>query len=260
LPAGALALQDGAASKADVQSIVEEITLTPSLQRIGVKPEPGQKPLGQLPFSAKVLAAYRPDGDKSITELRKQQKDDPAAFAKRFPNKAVVLDAIEALQKTGRVKLAETLVGPLNPKTKAAFLNQQAEPGTAILELQGALSEMQRLVEKNLITKASKRWQAHFDLTQSRLRAQIAYLYEYGYMLGQIRRDDLPPLPKEGGRWRLVPRPKVQVPEAVAKAHAKEAAIAWKAIQEAYPDSPWAVAAERESQTPLGLEWQVRKD
>jgi hypothetical protein len=247
------------ATPAEINSILDEIKLVPPTRpaRAGA-----DKPLdlSKLPaFSAKVLASYRPDNYKSIGELRKRYKDDANGFAKKFPVRALVLDAIETLQKSGKMPLRETLNGPVDPKQKAMFLKQQAAPGEMIFELEQALSQMQSVADKSLEKETSKRWRAHFDFTQTRLKARIVYLYEYDYLLGQIRTDSLPPLEKGATGWRMEPRSKIQVPEGKVKAYAKELAKAWTNIEKTYPDTPWAAIAARESQIGLGLEWRAAK-
>jgi hypothetical protein len=106
--------------------------------------------------------------------------------------------------------------------------------------------------------ETSKRWRANFDYTQARLKARIVYIYEYSYLLGQIRLDALPEAGADG--WRVGSRKKIQVTEPVAKKYAKEVASAWRDIQKNYPDTPWAVMAYRESMVTLGLEWRPKKE
>jgi hypothetical protein len=248
------------ASRAEVQSIVAEIKLLPTVRRIGVAADPSLKDPGTLAYPAKALREYKLDDYKTIDELRKRYKEDPKVFAQKHPVRASIFDAIDALRKCDKMALRDSLNAPLDVKAKAAFLKQQAEPGKLILELEEALSDMKRVADKDLPSKESKRWQANFAYTMTRLKAQVVYLYEYDYLLGQIRQDNLPPLKKGASGWQLIPRAKIQVNESVAKKYAKELAVAWSDLQKDHPDTPWAVMAQRDSQVPLGLEWLAKME
>jgi hypothetical protein len=248
-----------AAAPAEVNSILAEIKLVPPARpaRPGV-----DKPLdfSKLPaFSAKGLAPYKTDDYKTIGELRMRYKDDADGFAKKHPIRAVVLDTVEALQKSAKMPLRETLNGPINPKQKAAFLQQQAAPGEMLFELEQVLVRLRTVADNGLEKEKSKRWRAHFDFAEARLKARIVYIYEYDYLLGQIRTDSLPPLEKGATGWRMEPRAKIQVTEPKAKLYAKDLAKSWTNIEKAYPETPWAAIAARESQIGLGLEWQAVK-
>jgi hypothetical protein len=262
-PACALARaqdKDGgpAASQADVNSILDEIKLVPPARqgRAGTDPLTGKLP----PFSARALSAYQPDNYKSIDELRKRYKGEPQAFARRQPVRAVVFEAIEEMQKSAKIVMRDSIKGPINPKEKAAFLKLQSEPGQMIFELEQVLGRMRTAREESLAKETSKRWQANFEFTEARLKARIVAIYEYSYLLGQIRLDSLPALAKGDTGWRMEPRPKISVTEPIAKRYAKEVATAWRDIQKNHPDTPWAVIADRESQFGLGLEWRAVKE
>ena len=107
--------------------------------------------------------------------------------------------------------------------------------------------------------ETSKRWRAHFEFTRARLKQRLVYIYEYSYLLGQIRRDELPAL-DGGDGWRVGSQKKIQVNEQKAKRYKKEADGAWKKIQKDYPETPWSVLAYRESLVALGLEWRAKKE
>lgn len=247
-----------AARQADVDGILDEIKLVPPARPsfAGTDPLAGKLP----PFSAKSLSAYKVDDYKSIDELRKRVKADPEAFARRHPVRAVVFEAIDEMQKSARIVLRGSIKGPINTKEKAAFLKLQSEPGQMIFELEKVLSSMRTAREESLAKETSKRWQAHFEFTEARLKARIVTIYEYSYLLGQIRLDSLPVLGKGDTGWRMEPRPKISVTEPIAKRYAKEVATAWRDIQKNHPDTPWAVVADRESQLGLGLEWRAVKE
>jgi hypothetical protein len=247
-----------AQDRADVDSILDEIKLVPPARPsfTGADPLAGKFPA----FSARALGEYQLDDYKSIDELRKRYKADAQAFARRHPVRAVVFEAIDEMQKSARAPLRGSIKGPIDPKQRAAFLKLQSEPGQMIFELGKVLGSMRSVGEESLAKETSKRWQAHFEFTEARLKARIVSIYEYSYLLGQIRLDSLPPLGKGDTGWRMEPRPKISVTEPIAKRYAKEVATAWRDIQKNHPDTPWAVIAARESQLGLGLEWRAVKE
>jgi hypothetical protein len=213
------------------------------------------------PFPIKVLASYKPDDYKALNELRKRYKDDPKKLTEQHPIRAVVLDAVEKLRDSEKIRMRDTLQSNASdPKVKATFLAEQSEPGVMLFELERALREMRAVAEADMDKETSKRWRANFDYTQARLKARIVYIHEYSYLLGQIRTDALPALDNGADGWRIGARKKIQTTEPVAKKYAKEVAKAWDAIQKNYPDTPWAVMAYRESMVTLGLEWRTKKE
>ena len=249
------------ASYAEIDGILNEIRMVPAPRSSRATVEDRLLKAVNLPrFDAKVLSTYRPDDYKFLTDLLDQHKKDPKKLADEHPIRSVVLDAIDTLQKNAAIRIREDLPGPVDPKQKAAFLKEQQEPGILIFELEKMLAEMNAVADESMDKETSKRWRANFEYTRARLLARLVYVYEYSYILGQIRLDTLPPLDNGANGWRVGSRKKIQVTEPKAKAYAKEAASAWKDIQKKYPDTPWAVLAYRESLVALGLEWKAKKE
>jgi hypothetical protein len=256
----AIALSGGAtaAGEAEVKGMLDEIRLVPPARRALAGEDVA--PPAKLPaFSPQLLAAYKPDGYKAIADLMKRQKADREAFAKAQPVRAVVLDAIEAMRANDKLVIRESLKSPVNQKVKLAMLQSQTEVARALFALEQALDEMRRVGERDLAKESSKRWQANFQFVEARLLARIVFLYEYSYHFGQVRADALPPLPEGVDGWVLIPRERIQVTEPKAKNYAKQAAKALGEIQKQHPSTPWAFFAQRDSQLPLGLEWQAAK-
>jgi hypothetical protein len=255
------------ANYADINSILGDIKRLPAVR----KSKAGQddrllKASNLPPFPGKILATYKPDDTYTLSSLMDELRDPKGTvrqdYAKKHPLRVAVVEAIEALSKSENLAMRETLNGPLNDKQKAAFFNDQKEPGVLIFELEKVLSEMQTLAgdEAEMDKETSKRWRAHFDFTQARLKARLVYIYEYTFLLGQIRRDDMPALDNGADGWRMGSRKKIQVTEPKAKKYAKEVEKAWKAIEKNYKDTPWAILAYREGLVALGLEWKAKKE
>jgi hypothetical protein len=105
--------------------------------------------------------------------------------------------------------------------------------------------------------KETKRWQANYDFTLARLEAQIAYLFEYQSMLGQMRKQ-LPDLAPGQTGWRLASQVALKG-DTQGKKLAKDSSKHLDAIIKDNPGTPWEVLAKREKLTALGLEWQGAK-
>jgi hypothetical protein len=245
---------------AEVNGILNEIKLLPPVRQTRAGEDRLLQAYNLPPFPAKVLGTYKRDDYKSVKEVLDRYQQDPQGFAKAHPVRALLLDAAEALRKSAKINMRETLFGPIDPKKKTAFLKEQREPGMMIFELEQVLGQMQTLGTEDLDKETSKRWRANFDFTTARLKARLVYIYEYSFLLGQVRRDELPALEPGQDGWRVGSRKKIQVTEPKAKTYAKEVATAWKEIQKSYPDTPWAVLAHRESLVALGLEWRPKKE
>jgi hypothetical protein len=102
--------------------------------------------------------------------------------------------------------------------------------------------------------KETKRWQANYDFTLARLEAQIAYLFEYQSMLGQMRKQ-LPDLAPGQTGWRLASQVTLRG-DTQGKKLAKDSGKRLDAIIKDNPGTPWEVLAKRQKLTALGLEWQ----
>lgn len=248
-----------AAGYAQIDNILEELKVLPPVRdtRAG---DINLLNARNLPaFPVKTIDGYKRDGYQAVNELMTRYKAGSEAYAKEFPLRAAIFDAVEALQASRKLTMREVLPGPINPKSKQAFLLEQGAPAESIFKLEQALAQMKEAGEKRE-AETSKRWQANFDYTQARLQSRIVYLFEYSFMLGRIRADDIPDLAPGQSGWRLGTGKKIAVTESKAKAYAKDTAKLWKRIQQEYPETPWALLAQRESMITLGLQWRPKSD
>jgi hypothetical protein len=106
--------------------------------------------------------------------------------------------------------------------------------------------------------KAPKRWQANYDFMLARLEEQIAYVYEYSSMLGQMRKEFPSRNPAVHGGWRLASSERLQGDATGRKLHRDAQKILDKLAAD-YAGTPWEVLAKREKLTALGLEWKPEK-
>ena len=233
-----IALPEGAAAETRlVRGILKEIDIPPvkaTHEDMRLKPE------SLPPFPAKTMEGYKPDDKKS--KLRD-----------------AVVAAQSALQKHGGMeRLQEYFASPGENKTafNTELEKKGKQLGKAMFEVSEALEGLTKVEEER--DKESPRWQANYDYLLARLKAQLAYLNEYSALLGQMRKDQQPPLePKVHSGWRVASQ--ATVSDATAKKYATECRKTLEKLMKEHPDTPWAILAKRDHLTNLGLEWQPTK-
>jgi hypothetical protein len=218
-----------------IQAILRETSQIPPVKA----PAAGMQPLRAETFPAfttKVMKEYAVVASplqaavkKAIAALVEHQ----GAFQDTFANRNIAQLKVEA--KAKQEKLAAT----------------QDELAAALAELNGVAED-----RKN---EPSKRWQAMYDYVKARLLMRLAYVFEYQYMLAEIRTDSLPELQPNHIGWRLASREKMQCkgdPGKEAKDRARQARDLLDAIARDHKGTPYEILAKREMVTALGLEWQ----
>jgi hypothetical protein len=246
-------VEGGAAGNAQVKAILEELNKLPPARS---KTSP-IKTTHLPPFASKVVEEYQPDY-KDWKEMKETADREPEKYALR----KAVFDAVKVMEDSHKLVLEEKLEGAggaIDGKVKSAFLLKQRDPGIMIFEMESALAKLKAAAEER-DKEASKRWQANFDFTLARMQSRMVYIYEYNYLLGQIRADNLPALEPIHNGWRFGSRPKVQCPEPKVKDMVKSINRTWKKIAEEHQGTPWAVLATRENLTALGMEWRPTRD
>lgn len=240
-----------AAGKAIVENILGEINLAPPAKATLRPIQFANLPI----FKSAVLENYKSDYT-SLAELKAQLKRDKD----KYPLRAAIMETVEGMNKDLNIVSRERVTSPINDGVKKQILAEQDKPGLMIFELTQKLTALKELQDKR-DTEPSKRWQAHYDYTMARLQARIVYIYEYNYVLANVRTDSLPELDtKIHNGWRIGSRDKIGVPATEAKDMAKNVKKLWKKIQDEYPDTPWALMAARESMVALGMEWRASRD
>ncbi|MCI0377052.1 MAG: caspase family protein [Gemmataceae bacterium] len=242
-----------AAGLAVVKNVLDEINRLPT-----VRETQQQLQIASLPyFSAKALDEYKPDY-KTLVELEAMGKD-----AEKFPIRAAVFKIVEALRESKKITMLETLGGAagtqISQQVKNGFLKEQQAPGLMIFHLETLKTEIDQLAEKRDM-ETSKRWLANFDYAYARLLSRIVYIYEYNNILAQVRGDSLPELEPIHSGWRVGSQKKVQINEPKVKDMIKTIGRTWKRIAEENQGTPWAILAQRENLTALGLVWRPKQD
>jgi hypothetical protein len=188
-------------------------------------------------LSAKVMDAYKEDG-------------------KSTPFRETVRKTIKLLRDE---QIAGSFIDDFRGKgsdaaIKERILAQQRMPAIIQSDLEEGLSDLKKAGEER-DRESSRRWQATYDYVLALLQARIAYVYEYNYMLGQIRKDALPPRdPSRHSGWRLTSQEKLQSGAEAKKMAAASRKLLEKIIKE-HPGTPYEVLAKREKLNPLGLAW-----
>lgn len=227
----------GAATKEMIQGILRETSDIPPVKI----PQEGVQPIRAETFpvfAKQIMKDY--ESDKEDNEFR-----------------TAVKKATEVLKKHAQ-KFTEDF-----PSKNVEQLKTQVQPiqrtlAVTKLELEEALKDLQD-VAKDREKEKSKRWQANYDYVLARMLERMAYVFEYQYMLSEIRTDALPELQANHIGWRLASKEKMTAKGAdgkEAKDRAKKAKDILEAVAKDHKGTPYEILAKREMFTALGLEWQ----
>jgi hypothetical protein len=195
---------------------------------------------------------YQPD---QITNEEVRKKPD------KYPLRAAVLSAVDVVRKHAQEAAPLTEFAAPLPKERPALLKKIVDGQKPIARQMAELQEVQeRLegVEDQRKREPSKRWQANYDFILGHVQLRYAYLFEYSLMLGEFRKDNLPELDakKNQNGWRLVPSEKLAGPTDL-KDTVKSAHKLLSKVVKDHPETPWAVLADRDLNTPVGLQWEA---
>ncbi len=241
-----------------VKSVLEEIGTPP------VKPSEVDNSIRVEylpPFSDKVIKEFaKVEGPE--TELQKVVKRARIELwvISSLPPPADIKKDVEAIRGKLKVNLGVLKDGYRAPANENAFKivveNDEKDIARMFLNLQEVLDDLKKIEEMK--ENETKRWQANYEFIKARTEAQIAYLFEYQSMLGQMRKELPARDPKIHNGWKLAATAKLQG-DSTGKKLAKESTKAMESLVKNMPGSPWEVLAKREKFTTLGLEWQPAK-
>lgn len=230
----------GAAPIKVVRNVLDDINRIPpvKMSRGGVLPLKAET---LRPFSTKILEKYQDEGESPL-------KKEVLAVVKLLSE--------ERMQKT----FMEKFTGQGDDGAiKKIILQQQRDPAVIMAELTEALEDLKKAGDQKKM--ATLLWQANYDYVLARLEARIAYVLEYNYMLGQIRKDALPPRDASKGYtgWRLASSEKL-ISGNEARNLAKDSKKILDKLAKDHAGTPYEILAKREAITTLGLEWQLTKE
>jgi S1-C subfamily serine protease len=178
----------------------------------------------------------------------------PSADERTTALRQATAKAAELLKKHARSFPQEFWAQETPEALKTQVLEVQKDVATIQATLQEALDELNKEAPERA-KETSRPWQALYDFTQARLTAFVAYLYEYNFMLGQLRKDTLPPRdPKIHRGWRMEPQEALQSGQEPKKL-ATAAHQFWDKMAKEFPGTEWANRAAVGRKTLLGLKW-----
>jgi len=147
--------------------------------------------------------------------------------------------------------------------SEAQFVNfvTRAQRGAAIVEPKlNQLYDMLKAGEKDRPTEISPRWQAGYDLAMGRALAAKIRVETYNMMLALAKtklKFDPPKNEEEkpNNTWVLRPADTIETGSRGEKLAQKARAYLERVVAD-HPDTPWAMIADRELETPIGWSWQ----
>ena len=200
-------------------------------------------------FEPKVMRRYRPDY-VSINSYKSRLAENGARAA-----------LVKAAQFTNTGQL-ETPRMRFEKTDEARFVNMvsKAQQNAAIIEpAVNRLYEILRAGEDERSEEISPRWQAGYDLAIGRAIAAKVRAETYNSMLALIKTKLKFDKPKDkntprNNTWVLHPADTIETGSQDAKLLAKAKSYLERVVDE-HPDTPWAMLAARELETPLGWKW-----
>jgi hypothetical protein len=212
-------------------------------------------------FDEKKLEPYFAEPGED-TDLRKAVKKAQALLfaAAAAPVPAGLAEAVKEARQTLRRDLTIMRDGYRVPRNEAQFknqvLNDEKDVARILARFDQAHEDMVGVADKR--EAEPKRWQANYDFMLARLEEEIAYLFEYQSMLGQMRKE-LPPLDRQlYNGWKLAATTSLSGDSAGRKMASSSRKTLDKIIKD-HPGTPWEILAKREKLTALGLEWKPAK-
>lgn len=244
---------------------------------------------GKGNFNTYEIAPYSPTY-VSTAEYRKEIASHPLrqAIIQAAEDSRNLQEAVRA-RGGGQEPALQFGVADINTRLAA----EQQKVALTLAFVEQALARL-RAVEKERDKETSKRWQAHYDLMMGRLLATKVRCNEYNWRTGQMRVT--PKIPtgktkdgKPNNSWRLAPDTNISFglreqpaskdtkakdakakddsaqtnvkksdPKATAKAkeEAQQALAYLRRVSEEHAGTPWALLAQRESESPMGFKWE----
>jgi S1-C subfamily serine protease len=178
--------------------------------------------------------------------------DLPAGADDESELRGAVRRAVTLMKNHSRSLPQEFWAAATDDELRASISEVQKDVATIQAKLLGALEEMKTVGAER--AREPKSWQAHYDFALARLTAFCAYVHEYNYLLGQLRKEPPKRDPALHRGWRMTVEAELQS-GSEAKRLAADAAKAWEQVIKDYAATPFAERAEVGRKIPLGLKW-----
>lgn len=195
-------------------------------------------------FDPQVMRKYRPDY-VSIDEYKRRLAENKCRGALV---QASMMSTVSQLEQP-RMRFVR--------RDEAALVNSLSEAQMAAAKLDpkvNALVDTLKLGEVDRAKEDIPRWQAGYDLAMGRALAVKARVEAYNELLALARRG----YKFDGKNNTLVLEPtneRAALTSALSKT-AEKAEMYLKRVVEEHPDTPWAMLAQRELETPLAWKWK----
>lgn len=194
-------------------------------------------------FDPKVMEKYRPDY-VSVGSYQKELQENKARFA-----------LVQASQQSWVTPLeAPDLVFP--KFDEAAFVNRVTEAQRAAATVEPKINRLFEILkqgEADRELELSARWKAGFDLAYGSVLAAKIRAESYNEMLAMAKTSLKFHDPKNN-TWRLMAADAVTTGSQSAKLGEKAKTYLQRVIAE-HPETPWALLAQKELDTPIGWRW-----
>ncbi len=200
-------------------------------------------------YDPKAMRRYRPDY-VTLNTYKKRLMENPSRAALVRAATFSMADQLDAPElRFTRFNEGQFVQSVSSAQQSAAILSP------AINRLYDLLREG----EEERPNEISPRWQAGFDLAIGRTIAAKVRSETYNSMLALIKTKLKFDRPKDkatpqNNTWVLEPADTIQTGSQDAKLLAK-AQMYLNRVVEDHPDTPWAMLAQRELQTPMGWKW-----
>lgn len=205
---------------------------------------------------AKDLANYGIGDNETATKDRERWQAGKERYAKAFPLRAAVFEAAVELAAIRALKIPLTL--DATSAAKSAMIELQPVIAKSAFNLEQFLVRMKE-ASASVPKETSLRWQADFDFALTRVEANLIFLFECNYLVGQVRAAQMPDLRAGENGWKILRLQGLTVSEKKPKTLASDRRKLLARIQEVHVDTPWAYFAERESRRDLGMKWVARQ-
>jgi S1-C subfamily serine protease len=214
--------------------------------------------------SAKVKVAVRevaddqgPGGKPSAREGTYYLKadmlpDPPPAGEKASGLQEAVHKAAVLLRKHARSFPQEFWAAATDAELRESVNEVQKDVAVIQAKLLAALEELQAAGAER--AKEPPTWRAQYDYTLARLTGFCAYVHEYNYLLGQLRKETPPRDPAIHRGWRMNAEAETQS-GSDAKKLAAESARLWEKMAKDYKGTPFAERVEQGRKALVGLKW-----
>jgi hypothetical protein len=186
--------------------------------------------------------------------------DEILQDTEKYRMRAAVLHALQTIRDTSPTAdpnaptLPVRIDNPVTDNLKRTIREAQEQIAVGIAKLELAHEELE--MHEKARESETRRWRTHYEYTLAQVRLRMAWLNEYNKLLGDVRTENLPPLPTDSPGWQLVSAKEIQSQKPVRELAAR-ATASFEAMTTDHKGTPWAMLARQSLLTPPGLKWEA---